>query len=113
MFHSGSLVPCDAGVVSVVPQREIGYAQGAGEVDVVYGDTQVGWDGLAVLLPGDEDGLVTGHDHTGDEDPLANGKARELKRMDGGWNCGGDMQINFPPGVCSLRPTGYRPIILV
>lgn len=88
MLHGGGLVACDAGVVAVVHQCEIGDAQGAGKVYVVYGDTQAGWDWTTVLLPGDEDGLVSGHDHTGDEDSLANGKPRELKWVDGRWDCG-------------------------
>ena len=96
VFHGGCLVACDAGVVAVVHQCEIGDAQGAGEVDVVYGDTKADWDRPAVLLPGDEDGLVARHDHAGDEDSLANGKPRELKGVDGGRDCGGDIQINFP-----------------
>lgn len=87
MLHSGSLVACDAGVVSVMCQREVGDTQRAGEIYVVYGDPQAGWDGLAVLLPGGEDRLVTRHDHTRYEDSLANGKAGKLKGVDGRWDC--------------------------
>lgn len=59
VLYSGSLVACDAGVVAVVHQCEVGDAKGAGEVYVVYGDTEAGWYRPTILLPGDEDGLVT------------------------------------------------------
>lgn len=58
VLYSGSLVACDAGVVAVVHQCEVGDAQGAGKVYVVYGDTQASWNWPTVLLPGDEDRLV-------------------------------------------------------
>lgn len=94
MLYGGSLVSRDAGVVAVVHQREVGDPEGAGKVYVVYGDAQAGRDWSTVLLPGDEDGLVAGHDHAGDEDSLADGKPRELKWVDGGWDCGRDMQTH-------------------
>lgn len=87
MLHGGSLVACNASVVAVVHQCEVGDAKGAGEVNVVDGDTQARRDGPTILLPGDENGLVARHDHAGDEDSLADGKPRELKWVDGGWNC--------------------------
>lgn len=99
MLNGGSLVACNASVVAIVHQCEIGDAQGAGEVYVVYGDTQAGRDWPAILLPGDEDWLVARHDHAGDENSLADGKPRKLKWVDGRWNCGGDMHINFTLGV--------------
>lgn len=86
MLHSRSLVACDAGVVAVVHQREVGDTQGAGEVYVVYGDAEAGRDWPAILLPGDEDRLVARHYHTRDEDSLADGKPRELKWVDGRWD---------------------------
>lgn len=88
MLNGGGLVARDAGVVAVVHQCEVRDTQGAGEVDVVDGDTQADRDGPTVLLPGDEDGLVAGHDHAGDEDSLADGKPRELKWVDGRRNWG-------------------------
>lgn len=96
MLHGSSLVASDAGVVSVVGQREVGDAQRAGEVNVVDGDAQAGRDRPAVFLPGDEDGLVAGHDDARDEDSLADGEPGKLKWVDGGWDCGRDMQIYFP-----------------
>lgn len=90
MFHSCCLVTCDAGIVAIVHQSEVGDAQGAGEIDVVDGDTKTGWDRPPVLLPCDEDRLVTRHDHTGDEHSLADGEPREFKWLDGWWNCGKD-----------------------
>lgn len=88
---------------------EIGDAQGAGEVYVVYSDTQAGWDRPPVLLPGDEDWLVAGHDHAGDEHSLADGKPRELKWVDGRWDCGRDITNSFSPQQFYLRPLGYIP----
>lgn len=58
VLYSGSLVACDAGVVAVVHQCEVGDAKGAGKVYVVDGDTKAGWYWPTILLPGDEDGLV-------------------------------------------------------
>lgn len=58
MLHRGCLVPGDAGVVAVVQQGEVGDAQRAGEVYVVDGDTQTGWNWPTIFLPGDEDRLV-------------------------------------------------------
>lgn len=86
MLHSSSLVACDAGVVAVVHQCEVGDSQGAGEVYVVYSDTQAGWNRPTIFLPCDEDRLVSGHDHAGDEDSLTDGEPGELEWMDGGWN---------------------------
>lgn len=93
VLHHGGLVAGDAGVVAVVQQRQVGDAQRAGEVDVVDGDAQAGGDGPPVLLPRDEDRLVTRHHHARDEHPLADGEARELERMDGGWHCGDVMEV--------------------
>lgn len=59
MFHDGGLVACNAGVVAIVQERQVGDTQGAGEVYVVDGYTQAGRDWLTVLLPCDEDRLVT------------------------------------------------------
>lgn len=95
MLHSSSLVAGDAGVVAVVGQREVGDTQRAGEVYVVYGDSQAGWDWSAVFLPGDEDRLVPRHNHAWYKDPLADGKPREFKRVDGRWDCEGDMEVYF------------------
>lgn len=86
MLNSSGLVPCNAGVVAVVQQREVGDAQRAGKIDVVYGDAQAGGNWPTVLLPGDEDRLVPRHHHTGDEDSLANGEPRELKRVNCRWD---------------------------
>lgn len=86
VLHSSSLVPGNAGVVSVVHECEVRDTQGAGKVDVVYSDSKAGWNWSAVLLPGDENGLVTRHDHAGDEHPLPDGKPWKLKGVDGGWN---------------------------
>lgn len=58
MLHSRSLVTRNTSVVSIVHQREVRDAQGAGKINVVYGDTQAGRDGPTVFLPGDEDWLV-------------------------------------------------------
>ena len=82
MLHCSSLVAGDAGVVAVVVGGQVGDAQGAGEVDVVHGDAEADGNGTAVLLPGDVQGLVAGHDHAGDEHSLANGEALELKGLD-------------------------------
>lgn len=71
VLHSGSLVPCNAGVVAIVHQCEVGDTQRAGKIYIVYGDTQTCWDWPTILLPGDEDRLVTRHDHAGDEHSLA------------------------------------------
>lgn len=101
VLYGGGLVACNAGVVPIVHQCKVGDSQGAGEVYVVYGDTQAGRDWPTILLPGDEDGLVAGHDHAGDEDSLADRKPRELKWVDGRWNWGGDIQSYF-----HLRPVG-------
>lgn len=86
VLHSSSLVACDAGVVSIVHQGEVGDTQGACEIYVVYCDSQAGRDWSAILLPCDEDRLVARHDHTGDEHPLANGKPGKLKWVDGWWD---------------------------
>lgn len=94
MFHGCGLVACDAGVVAIVHECEIRDPQRAGEVYVVYGDAQARRDGLPILLPGDEDGLVARHDHTRDEDSLADGKPREFEWVDGGWDWGEDILIN-------------------
>lgn len=101
MFHSSSLIPCDAGVVAVMHQCEVRDTQGAGEVYVVYGNAQAGRDWPTILLPGDEDGLVTRHNHTGDEDSLADGKPGKLKWLDGGRDCNRDGNI-----ASGLRVTG-------
>lgn len=82
MLHGRGLVPGYAGVVPVVHEGQVGDAQGAREVDVVDGHPQARWDGPAVLLPGDRDGQVPGHHDARDEDPLSNGKSRELERLD-------------------------------
>lgn len=82
MLDGSSLVPGDAGVVAVVQQSEVGDAQRAGEVDVVDGDTQTVWNWPTILLPGNEDRLVPRHDHTRDEDSLADGKPREFEWVD-------------------------------
>lgn len=90
MLDGGRVVAGYAGVVAVVLHREVGDAQGAGEVDVVDGDAQAGRDGLAVLVPGDVDGQVARHHHARDEHPLANGEAGELEGLDerGHWGAG-------------------------
>lgn len=110
VLHGGGLVACDAGVVAVVHQGEIGDAQGACEVYVVYSDAQAGRDWPTIFLPGDEDGLVARHDHTGDENSLANGKPRELKWVDGGGDCRGDAEISFTQ-LCGLH-TKYSSLTL-
>lgn len=86
MLDGSGLVASNAGVVAIVQQSEVGDAQRAGEVYVVDGDTQAGWNGPTILLPGDEDRLVPRHDHTRDENSLANGKPREFERVDGRWD---------------------------
>ena len=120
VLHGGGLVARHAGVVAVVQQREVGDAQGAGELDVVDGDTQAGGDGPAVLLPGDEDGLVAGHHHAGDEHTLADGEARELEGVDGGRDCdggGGDVvEVGYSASCATTgdsRPFKYTSMILV
>lgn len=86
MLNSSSLVPCNASVVAIVQQCEVGDAQRAGEIYVVYGDTQTGGNWPTILLPGDEDRLIPRHDHTGNEDSLTNGKPRELKWVNCRWD---------------------------
>lgn len=86
MRHGGSLVAGDAGVVAIVQQSEVGDAQRAGEVYVVDGDAQTGWDWPPIFLPGDENRLVPRHDYTRDKDSLANGEPRELEWVDGRWD---------------------------
>lgn len=58
VLYSRSLVTCNTGVISIVHQCEVRDAQGAGKINVVYGNTQAGRDWPSILLPGDEDRLV-------------------------------------------------------
>lgn len=95
VLYSGSLVTRNTGVVAIVHQCEVWDAQGAGEINVVYGDAQAGWNGPTVLLPGDEDRLVAWHHHAGDEDSLSDGKSRKFEWMDSRWDWGTDMQIKY------------------
>lgn len=95
VLHSSSLVAGDAGVVAIVQQREVGDAQRAGEVYVVNGDTQAGWNWPPILLPGDKDWLVPRHDYTRYEDSLANGEARELEWVDGRWDWKQDREVHL------------------
>lgn len=59
VFDDSGIVLGDAGVGAVVHPLEVGDTHGAGEVDVVDGNTQAGINGLSIFLPGDRDGKVT------------------------------------------------------
>lgn len=100
-------------------QREVGDPQGAGEVDVVDGHAEAGGDGPAVLLPGDGDGQVPRDHHAGDEDPLPDGEARELERLDERRDCnkrgkegaieGLVSENNLTGQMCSVECAGFTP----
>lgn len=85
----GSVVAGDARVVAVVLERHLGDLQGAHELLGVDGDARRGHDLLAVLTPRDAYGHVAGRHHAGDVHQLADGRWREVERLDERWNCGG------------------------
>lgn len=107
MLHGCSLIACDAGVVAVVVGRQVGDAQGAGEVDVVHGHAQAGGDRPSIFLPGDVQRPVARHYHAGDEDTLADGETLEFKGLNVGRDCrqkgrtGRDRNVSKPPDVTS------------
>lgn len=85
----GGVVAGDAGVVAVVLERHLGDLEGAHELLGVDGDARRGHDLLAVLAPRNAYGHVAGRHHAGDVHQLADGRRREVERLDERRNCGG------------------------
>lgn len=85
----GGVVAGDAGVVAVVLERHLGDLQGAHELLGVDGDARRGHDLLAVLAPRDAYGHVAGRHHAGNVHQLADGRRREVERLDERRNCEG------------------------
>lgn len=85
----GGVIAGDAGIVAVVLERHLGDLEGAHELFGVDGDARRGHDLLAVLAPRDAYGHVAGRHHAGDVHQLADGRRREVERLDERRNCGG------------------------
>lgn len=85
----GGVIAGDAGIVAVVLERHLGDLEGAHELFGVDGDARRGHNLLAVLAPRDAYGHVAGRHHAGDVHQLADGRRREVERLDERRNCGG------------------------
>lgn len=91
----GGVVAGDAGVVAVVLERHLGYLQRAHELLGVDGDAGRGHNLLAVLAPRDAYGHVAGRHHAGDVHQLADGRWREVERLDERRNCEGRREFQL------------------